>query len=85
MTAFTQNRYFDEEAKTIPQYHMDAMVGLFASCVVAVAFRFWPVFSLSGPLSVMFFAFLYADKHPLVFLVNATAKQSLNDHNFHSP
>jgi hypothetical protein len=55
----------------------------FAFCVGSVAFRFWTVFSFSGSLPVMLFAFFYSDKHPVVFFVNASAKQSFNRQESH--
>jgi hypothetical protein len=46
--------------------------------VVSATFRFWPVFSFSGSLLMMLFAFLYSYKHPIFFFINASANQSLN-------
>jgi len=65
--------------------HAQKVRGLFASGVVSVTFRLWPILSFSGPLLMMLFAFLNADKHPLVFIINTTAKQRLNNHDSHSP
>jgi len=47
---------------------------LFSSGIVSVAFRFWSILSFSGSLLVVFFTFFDAHEHPLVFLVNASAK-----------
>ncbi len=53
-------------------------MGLFASGVGSVAFRFRAVLNFSVAFLMMAFAFLYPNKYPLVFFIHATAKQSLS-------
>ncbi len=64
-------------------YSGQHMKVLFASRVVPVALRFWPVFSFCGSLFMMLFTFFYSHKHPVVFFVHASAKQSLNRQDCH--
>jgi len=51
---------------------------LFTSRVVSVTLRFGAVLPFSGSLPVVLFAFFHANKHPFVFLIHATAKQSFS-------
>ena len=70
--------------QTIAAYPIkDVNLLLFPSGVISVAFCFRPILSFSGSLLVMFFAFFYANKHPIVFFVNAATKQRLNRQTSH--
>ncbi len=66
----TNHRYRKQECITLK--------ALFASCVISVTFRFWPVLNFFMPFFIMPLAFFNAYKHPLVFFVNASAKQCLS-------
>jgi hypothetical protein len=57
---------------------------LFASCVISVAFRFWPVLNFFVSFLMMPLALFDAYKHPLVFFVNASAKQFFSSQNFYT-
>ena len=57
---------------------------LLAFCVVSATFRFRSVFSFSGSLLMMLFAFFYSHQHPIFFFVNASANQSFNRQDRHS-
>jgi hypothetical protein len=83
--ALTKKMTFLNMRLSVPdQLHYSDLVGvwesmaLFASCVVSVAFRFWSVLSFSCPLLVMLLTFFDSHKHPIVFFVNASAKQRLS-------
>ena len=58
---------------------------LFASGIVSVTFRFWPVLPFSGSLLMMLFTFFDSHKYPIVFFINASAKQIFNRQDYHPP
>ena len=59
-------------------------INLFASGVIAVTFCFWSVLYFFMAFLMMLFAFFYSHKHPLVFFVNASAKQRFSRQNSHT-
>ena len=69
---------FSTRPASLQRLGVRASMALFASCVVSVAFRLWPVLSLSCSLLVMLLTFFDSHKHPIVFFVNASAKQRLS-------
>ena len=69
-----------ETPKQTETTKLNLSFSLFASGIISVAFSFRSILNFFMPLFIVLLAFFNSDKHPFVFFVDASAKQSLSCH-----